>query len=268
MATVQLDIVDTSSINLVPGHVKIVRGVQVYGVTGSADIRTYNAYSALAALVPAITLGAAHPSVTGMYVSDITLKPMTGDPAQFEGTVTYENLNVSLLTPSTSNPAQISVGSTVQQQQTNKDQSGAKITVTYSGTDNGSVSTTYNADPLSVYKPQTVVTYERLEPSSPLSNATAYVGYVNSASFLGDAAKTWLCTRISGTSEDGGGSWKNRYEFQRAPSSAGWQQKVFYTSRATGAVPADVDVDGTLGTGNGVSTVDLYPSIDFAGLSL
>jgi len=72
--------------------------------------------------------------------------------------------------------------------------------------------------------PMPIVRYHRRERNNPMVKARDYVGCINSTAVFGDPPHTWLCTDISGMSEDGGQSYNVSYEFQRCPSSSTWDK--------------------------------------------
>ncbi|MHC4145162.1 MAG: hypothetical protein ACYSUD_10330 [Planctomycetota bacterium] len=62
--------------------------------------------------------------------------------------------------------------------------------------------------------PQLVLRVQRMEKGSPDQKARDFVGTVNSKAIGIDGPRTWLCTRVDGTSNDGGDTYKVTYEFQ------------------------------------------------------
>lgn len=90
-----------------------------------------------------------------------------------------------------------------------------------------------------------------------------FVGRTNSDSFLGDPAGTWLCTGISGGSEDGGLHFLLTFEFQRNFSENGWDASIVFIDSKTDQ-PVEDPVDG-----EGVrSDVIIYREAPFAALRL
>jgi len=68
-----------------------------------------------------------------------------------------------------------------------------------------------------IQRPMHVVKFAKLRNQSPGDIAVRYVGHVNSTVIFGDQPGMWLCTRLDGSSDDGGLTYMTHYEFQRAP---------------------------------------------------
>jgi hypothetical protein len=62
--------------------------------------------------------------------------------------------------------------------------------------------------------PSVVLRVQRMERGSPDQKARDFVGAINSKAIGMSGPRTWLCTRIDGTSNDGGDTYKVTYEFQ------------------------------------------------------
>lgn len=164
------------------------------------------------------------------------------------------------------NPAQIEVGASLAQVETNLDKDGNKITLSYTYPvgykldANKAGETITQGGFYTKLVPEATARYRRTELGSPLVKATQYVGRVNSGTFLGLSAGYWLCTSIVGRSDDGGYSFDVNYEFQVRQD--GWAQKLVYINPDTGLPPEDI-VDEV-----GAKTIDVYEDIDFDDLDL
>ncbi len=94
------------------------------------------------------------------------------------------------------------------------------------------------------------LSFHFLEQQNPEQLTLAYAGAVNSNSWRGQAARTWLCLPITGSSQDG--IWyKNAYAFAFNPST--WDEYAVF-KRTDGSVPADIAqlvTDGSTYSGNG-----------------
>lgn len=80
--------------------------------------------------------------------------------------------------------------------------------------------------------PMQVRRYTRREIGSPDAKAQDFIGTINSKPFLGSERHFWMCTRLNGTSRDGGETWFVDYEFQRHPGT--WDPEIFFLDSETG----------------------------------
>jgi hypothetical protein len=120
-------------------------------------------------------------------------------------------------------------------------------------------------------RPVSGLRFTRRELSRPDARAQEYVGKVNSRKLFEDGdEKLWMCTRLDGTTDDNGESYNVTYEFQKAANSAdGWRGFAYYTDPATGQLPEFLGAPGQgPEAGAGITTVELYDSIDFHQLNL
>jgi hypothetical protein len=234
------------------GKYTLSRTFIVTGLSGTASQRVMEALSVTG--IPAFR--EAHPTISGLVVASRDVNVIDQENAQI--TCTYKSLTIQLTPPSETSTPQITVGSSVQPKDINLDINGDLMVVEY--TPEGEATAIEQTGTVSVMLPQTIYRYSRLEPSDPSSKSVTYTGKVNSTSFKGGAAGTWLCTRIEGTSTDGGESFQVEYEFQY--NQDGWAAVVCYIDPETGAPPGDL-VDNT-----GIRAFEVYAEIDFSGLSL
>jgi hypothetical protein len=234
------------------GKISLTRTFIVTGLSGTASQRLYEALSVTG--IPAYR--AAHPTVSGLVCA--SREAVAIDHEQARVVCTYKTLTIQLATPSDTGDCQMTVGGSVQSQDTNLDYAGDVIKVYYNTTADGTPVT------VSVMKPQCSVRYSRLEPAAPYAKSMQYQGKTNSDTFLGEAAGTWLCTRLEGTSTDGGESFQVEYEFQFNPN--GWDATVIWTDPETGNPP--YDVDDAVNHPHAMKTVQMYTQIAFSGLNL
>jgi hypothetical protein len=165
---------------------------------------------------------------------------------------------------------QIELGSSVQQVETNKDKSSNDLKVSHSWTAAekarhfGDSVPTGLADPdiqggqVTHFKPQTSLVLTKRQSSSPLSDSQAYVGKVNSGTWQGGAAGTWLCTGINGRSSDNGDHYDVVYSFQYAPE--GWNPYYTYLM-PDGKPPETTDTSSR-------KQADLYNTANFHNLPI
>ena len=164
------------------------------------------------------------------------------------------------------NPRQIvkvDSGSTLNQVETNKDFSGTTITTTYTYPDPNPTDPTLAGETieqggtLPKLQPERTVTYRIREELDPAIPAAAYEGKVNSLAWRGQAPGTWLCTGITGFSDNSGstGYFDNSYTFQNKPET--WIATAKFRL-SDGLPPADIDSYPAATT-----EAELYDEADF-----
>lgn len=245
MSTVVTDLVEESTMDLTPSGFTATRVYLVDGVAGVAASRPYTAITDVGLPI----IGAAHPAVATIYCAKKTAKCL--GPSQFKVTCNYEPITTQLVPDDDATPL-ITVGASLQQVESCLDSTGTIVTLSYPG---------YQPIAAKFQKsvPQPILSLERFETASPGANALSYVGKTNSGVWQGGAAHTWLCTRIQGTSKDGGDNYTVTYEFQYDPDT--WKKKVYFR-RADGTIPDDV-VENT-----SWRTVQIYQTADFTALNI
>jgi len=221
------------------------RTAYVSGLSGDYHQRMAQAISATG--IP--QLRQPHPAISSIFVTSIDAKPAGVDGAIVRieyGTGSGKHL------PSPGDPAMIEVGATLSQTSTHQTASGDPLEVSL-GDDSESPRQIAR---VTKFIPQVTVRYSRLELSSPGSKARQYVGKINSEEVFGSDAGTWMCTAITGRSNDGGETYEVTYDFQYNPE--GWQPVVTYIDPTTGRPHPDAES----------VTAQIYESIDFANLEL
>ena len=160
----------------------------------------------------------------------------------------------------------IEVGTTLTQSETNKDINDNLISVQYTYPA-GYNDSEYPAGEAitqgglaSKFLPNSQNVFHRHENSSPGDISKAYVGKVNSQPWEGGDARSWLCTGITGRSNDGGSNYNVTYTFQYRDET--WDSVVYFVDPREGKPPADLVVD------TGIKTYQIYNTIDFNDLDL
>lgn len=171
----------------------------------------------------------------------------------------------------------ITISSSLIQTETNTDAGGALLKIWYvAGGDDAAAGATVvdqiGTTPILV--PTTTLTVVRQENASPGRKSRLYTGHVNSTRWSLDPGGStgawtpsdpvWLCTGITGDSDDGGRTWVVTYSFQFNRKT--WRAEVFYIDEATGRPPADID-DGD-NKNRARIKVDIYPFANFNRLNL
>ena len=190
------------------------------------------------------------------------------EPNIYVVTCNYGLPKVTELPPNDGDPtlAVMSVSTTLQEGDTQFDIEGARIK-------------TELVDGEPVYgfvnsvMPTTSVRFERHEENSPGQKAINYVGSLNNAPvFNNDPARTWLCSEISGHSNNGGDSWVVSYGFLRSmkfKQVAGgtivlqpWDPTIVQLDDKGNPHP-----DATV-SNDGIKTIRVHRATDWAGLNL
>lgn len=254
----RIDVVEGASLSETQDGYEEIRVAWVDSLSGRADQRLYNAVRA--AGVP--RFGDPHPSIPNLRVVQRS--------AAFEGgndrvvvTLTYRVPQANEGPPSdpAGGAAQagiVRVGSTVQGGTTQRDVFGDPIIVRHKL--QGSSEYTPQGADVELSIPQLVLTETRKESGTPANTARAFVGRVNQFACFGGAARTWLCTRIEGTTNDRGASYEVTYEFQYNEQT--WDATVVFRDPETGR-PVDEPEEG-----EGIKTVQVYSVANFAALGL
>jgi len=226
------------------GWEEVERVATVTGCTGSGQAKLANALSASG--MPGI--GSGHPAFANLALEERAPEAI--------GTDTVKVRLIYRRSDPPSDPASgtIEVGASLNQQQTDRDYAGDLITVTHADIVQGGI--------VNVLRPQVTITRTRKELSSPGAKAKTYVGKLNSGAWSldpGASARQWLCTGITGRSDDNGASYEVTYTFQYDENA--WWEKVVWIDPATGRPPNPLDATGE-------KTVQLYDEVDFSQLQL
>ncbi len=203
--------------------------------------------------------GDAYPDIGSTYFDvfayEFTCTPLD-DNRKYQVVVNYSRPEPNQQTASTDpDDCIIQIGSSVSAGKTQKDNTGTQISVTL--TDQPA-----QVGDVDIQIPETVISFERREGSSPLTKAAAYTGYVNSISVTGFGARTLLCLGIDGNSSDGGTTWVVTYRFQYKVET--WDAQIVYIDPETDRPHADVNIAGL----DGFTVVEIYPTADFNNLDL
>ncbi len=162
----------------------------------------------------------------------------------------------------------ISVGATAASRESFEDIKGTRMVVSHNvEKDDGAGGTTTElveqVRSASVTEPQTVLRVTRLEIGSPDVKAREFVGTVNNKP-IGrlDSVGVWLCTRIDGTSNDGGKTYSVTYEFQRNRLPWGFLAQFIDADTGLPILKAD------LNTGKEDQFYETYVKTDFSKLGI
>ena len=106
--------------------------------------------------------------------------------------------------------------------------------------------------------PERTVTFRLREDIDPASIAETYVGKVNLYGWRGGDNGEWMCTGITGVSDNSGVFFDNAYSFQHRVG--GFNPKMVFHDSSTGKPPPDVDASAQP---NAIKTPEMYDEVDF-----
>ncbi len=248
------DIIESHTLRRTAAGYGIDRIFIISDVTGNPQARLYNA--TITSGVP--QYGDPHPVIPDIQVTDIQASPESNDSESVKIRVTYASPTAD---DSEAGEGDLSTGipvisSGLTQEQTTLDINGEFILVQFFG--GGGFSTKWEA--VTVQRPQMRVTLTRIESSIPKFTIAHYLGRVNSSSWSGFGAKTWLLAGINANQDKG--KYRVEYSFIYRPET--WQAVV------TVRIPADVidDFPPDVKSGNGYAKFDVYDFADFNSLGL
>jgi len=217
MAVTEKDVVKGAALTeTAEGGIQVTRMFEVSGLTGSRSVKLFNAL--FAPSIPA--KGDAHPTIPNIFVQTRNVNPDGATTANVS--IIYKPHNDAFQqSPDDTQPGRVSVGAVVQSIETNIDALGGPIIVFHEFRDldeQGNEVSRVAQQTGTVRKqvPTVTVSVQRKELFNPLQKALEFAGKTNKTEFLGDILDTWLCTNITGQTNDGGESFDVNYMFQRA----------------------------------------------------
>jgi hypothetical protein len=228
--------------------------------------------------------GAAHPTIDGAFASQIDAEPLAAARDKARVAVLYSSTPALGASDAGTNLL-VRINGIVTETYTSLDVNGTLLRVGHvPGASPGSAPDP--SDPnrkddvarVRVLEPDTLLEIVRNEDANPLANSLQYRRQLNSETWQGMPARTWLCVGLSGERIGRIGlarQWRVTYAFQyRAlpPDGVGWDALAVFTDYRTNRPPADVDVaaGGFPGntSGNGFMQYQIYGAADFSGLGL
>lgn len=255
------DMIDLATLSENADGFEAVRLFHVSDVSGNSDKKVFNALRMTG--VP--QFNQSHPADGSLRVvsRNASLVPNTTDT--FRITCTYRRPTEAQQPPSSSQPAQLSIGTSLQEITTVYNRHGQLMFTVKTDADGREVSDSsgvpvYQLAESKIMVPLTVATFTRKESHSPLLASAAYCGKVNSVTFLGASRRKWMCTNIGGSSPDGGVTWDVSYEFTLNQDT--WDGWLLYIDPATGQpLPNPIK-------GKSIVREEIAKEIDFRTLTL
>jgi hypothetical protein len=227
MATVKVDLVSESALNHTASGWHQTRVFMVEGLAGDPSMMHY-----LALTAPGIPARLdQHPTipVDNFKVRELEVTPYGGTSMKVRATYRKDYSSASASDLVIGDPVQIETFGTLESTTTDVDKTGTTMTVDWTDSEGG---THTSVAELSVMVPRFGIRYTRRESGNPSSAAATYTGKVNSSTFAGKPARTWLCGSITGRSDDGGETSIVRYElFYNSDTWKGfWMPRDPYTN--------------------------------------
>lgn len=260
MATVHVDTIQEGELVRTRDKISLPVIYKLSGVTGSTAAA--KKFAALGdSSIPAIN--AVHPTYTNLRVAQQSAKI---DDSLVEVTVTYESVTTATGgNPDTPTVPVYELSAVANVVSTNHDKNGTLIEL--GPTDQRKVGS------VSVHKPAITVRVSRVEVGvNPGNVAQAYVGKVNSQTWLSQPAGYWLMTGLQSRTSDSGLTTQMNYDFELAvqPLKPDGTAKTiahnpiaYWKDSATGEGRPGTQVEGT-----DWKEVLEYSSVDFNTLSI
>jgi hypothetical protein len=265
-ASIKLDIIDGGNLKYSADGYELDRIAIVSGLSGTASSKFISALSVSG--MP--DLGDPHPSMSAAILREISVESISQASNEVRVLLKYSTfVKGSTQYPQYSNV--VRCGSAVQQEQTTQGIENSSIVdiytrYTYPDDANKYGDMAGKTDDQGGYVPKLVpltsVTLSMVQAINGV-NLTAlskwYTGKVNSGGFPGidptAVARTWLCTEISGDSNDGGNTYNVTYSFQYKPDT--WDATVVFNDFTTGKPPITGDLS------QAIKTYQIYEEVDF-----
>jgi len=261
-ASVKLDIIEGANTRLSKDGWEWTRVALVSGLTGTGPEKQAAAVNAVIDIVGPI--GAAHPTVAAVITEFVSSVDSSDD---VRVSIIYRPPSVI---PDPDQPAAvIEVGSSLSQVESNRDVNNNLISVSYKYPNDYKLDERKQGQTITQGKmltrpaPESSFVFRRVETGSPGGKSRAYVGKVNAAGWAADpsaAEKTWLCTAITGVSNDGGETYDVTYQFQYREDT--WEEDAVFINPDDGMPPAD------LVAGTGTKKVSMTGTANFNNLNL
>lgn len=202
--------------------------------------------------------GDPHPAVAGLYVNQIGAVPISNSRTSAKVTVRYATPEAV----SVPNAIRVSItGSSRAKLISTNPGNGSKLMVKYTDS-SGNVLQEFLQIP--TLAPNTILEFTRQELLSPLKKSQQFRRTVNSNSWQGGNAKTWLCRAIDATSLSNLARYEVKYVFEYDPD--GWQRTEYFRDPYTGKIPNDVSESNN--NDQGIAKLLPYATVDFSQLGL
>lgn len=255
---VKLDVIKGASARFRLDSYSLTRAFIVSGLTGDRDYMMVAA--AAASGVP--QLGSLHPTLPILYLDNQSCSAVGASSVRVLCNYqTREGMRITFgATENVSSRSLIEVSANVQGVTTFVDYRGDLMKVYRTGFDEQQAE-------LTVLRPNRGKSFTLTLPFDPSDLAELFVGKINNSPWYVDPYSTrgqWLCTNISGRSEDNGRTYPTVFSFlkKNLPPTYTWDEAVPWRDPATQRPVPNAEI------GNGIAIYQLYEEIDFNQLGL
>lgn len=276
---IQVDTVDQYQATLNAKGWKVTRKWIIYGVTGTTPYdRLVNCVNADDGTTQVPALGTAIPGSVGILLQEKQPRAITGDT--FELVMNYASYTISAsvkhvdYVPFQTSVVTRRISATLGQTETTKDIDDNDISLSYTYPSdykyNDQKKSTTETVVARVPKliPQKTTTLTKKVTSITASDIdtewNTYGGKVNSATWLGGSARTWLYAGIEAVPNEDSSEWDVSCTFQYRRD--GWDETAVFIDPNTGQAPEDVD--DSVNQPNAMKVAKVLEEADFAGVLL
>ena len=251
------DLIDGNNALLTRTGWQLTRIAIVSGATGTGHSKILDAFNRLGD-----NIGDQHPSLPTAYLMNISPMSISSDTVKFR--LDYAEYPFA--------DTVVSIGSTVSQIEANKDVNDEVFELEYTYPSDYHISdyaseTITTGAVIALYAPETLMTVRKHITGTNylevVNYSRDYVGKTNMSGWLihpTSPENTWLCTGITGETDDGGLTYLVTYSFHYREE--GWDSEIVYMDPNTGKPPSDV-VDDV-----GIKTYQMYETANFNNLYL
>ncbi len=234
---------------------------RAYVVLVEASLPGYARLAAAATCPGLPIMGDPHPSDDNIVATLIDPSPYEGeDNLQYLVKVEYKPKSVENTPPSAVGFSWVTVSATVENKEQFVDNQGNQLLVSSTGNEDQP-----NSAQVTVCNP--ILVCERREPPPMnIGKVLAYVGAVNSVSWVGAAPRTWKCIAIEPRWDGGIKAIRWVYKFQYNRDT--WDVVLFYKDPLTRNVILTNGDGSALSEGNGYQTFRVYTEMDFNRIPL
>lgn len=247
---VTADVLKNETVSVSDAGYRAERTFLVSSIPGNKEAKLYNALQA--SDIP--KHGDPHPVIPGIVVTKVEAKPQTsGNQTRIVAVYTEPSSDLAAREDSS---GQVVLSTGLVGEEEFFDIHGVRMSVRYLS---GAIDLTKYAT-VDVQRPQIRAVFRRSELVSPKPKITQYLGKVNSTTWSGYPARTWLCSGINATETSSG--YDVEYSFSHREET--WRVEVIFRTAEEELAQSPINKE----SGNGYSTYEVYESADFNGLGL
>lgn len=251
MATVEIDIIEESSLKLTSRGYEKTRVAKVSGLTGNDSAREQEA------ILACPSRGTVHPDISTIRVDELAAKAEGRDLVTVKilyRTPTGASLQVG-------DTPQLEISGSIEMATTDMDKDGNLLKISFSGDDKDPAIPEYVAE-AQYPRPHGLVRFSRRESitaSQAQQLVNTYVGTTNSAAFGPFSARTLLMARITCRSDDNGDTFLVTYEMGHERKT--WDARLKAVGK-DGKIPAGIVL------GDGLIVREISGTSNYSNLNL